>query len=229
VPNSALTDARIKAAHTALGMALVGNAAMPLDPWWGDVHMREEAYFHSQPLASTSATLNFFTAANSEHVTNWPQPGYIPGNHGMWATSLMFTICGGYQPDGTAEADGEPYQTDTDPLLAAADMVQLINHARVIMQVGTRVVVDRKGLQHFPSGGGAEFQGVHTNTTTTTVNSFGLVKNGQANRNNRFLFTPPVAIYPNDQVKLSVRWPFSRTLKDTYTITAELVGGVVSK
>lgn len=227
MPATAISPA-IDAAFKAYGNGLVGNAPMPLSPWWPNINARTESYFHRLDVANTTSTLTFFQGSYSDFVTNLPQPGYIPGDHAMWATGLAFTLQRAYNVAGTAQAGGEPFQTDTDPSLVAADMQALIDHGLVEMRIGTVTILRRFGLFHFPSGGGLSGFASSTNTTTTTVNHGIFATNGNPDQDNKHRFTPPQAIYPNDQIVVTVRWPFTRTLTASYVLQADLEGLVVS-
>lgn len=222
-------SARVMEGFNALGNGLVGNGPMPLPTFWKDLHMRSESYFNRLNITNCNQTLTFFQSSYSDYVTNLPQPGYIPGDHAMWLTSLAFTIQRGYQVDGTAEADGEPFQTDTDPSTVAADMQAIIENGLVELKIGSVIVARRFGLHHFPAGGGVNAAvSVANNTAAPTINHIAMTTNGAPSQQNKHRFTPPQSIFPNDQILLTVKWPFSRTLKDNYVIQADIEGGVVS-
>lgn len=216
---------RLDKAFKALGLGIVGDAALPLGPYWEDVLMRRERFYHRQDISTTANGLTFFNAAKTRNVSNLPQPGFI-GEAGMWAINLCFAIQPGYQVGGTAEVDGEAHQTDVDPSVVIADMQAIYNSGFVKLKIAGQTVVDIHGLYNFPAGGGLTGFGAVA-STAAAIHTF-VGTNGAPMVSNKFQFTPPHPIYPDDQIELTVEWPFSRTLKDAYVIEAALEGVVVS-
>lgn len=221
-------------AFLTVGMGLVGDAMLPLngaDYWMQkNVKFSRHQFWHAQSISATVAnqSVSFFNAAPDFVSAFYTGPNTIVGGQSaFWLCHPTVEIISGYQPGGTAEADGEPFQTDVDPATVVADLHALYKFGQLRMKIGSKWDKRYRGLHHFPPGAGLDGFGFGSNTNTTTINQLAVANNGSPNNANKAAMTPPLEIYPDDAVEITLQWPFARTLKDAYTVVVTLEGVLV--
>lgn len=232
MPVESLTNAKLRECFTTVGMGIVGDSAMPLNhvDYWKGTRFQRHQYWHHKAIGTAivanQETLFFAVAPDGVQASYTNPKTIVGGQSGFWMCHLSVDIKPQYQPDGTAETDGEPYQVDADPPTVAADIAALLRFGQLRVRVN-KFEKTYTGLHNFPPGGGPVVEGNIGNTTATTLTGLVNVNNGQQNTANKFPFTPPWEIFPDDPVEVAIRWPFSRTLKDTYTLSVVLEGVLV--
>lgn len=222
---------QIADAARAVGLALAGADRFPTFGDWAGVFFSKKVYYHRVNVASGAQqlSLNFFNAQFQKYVTNLPQPGYLPGDTVGFLIKPSFYIEQGATLTAV-DANSQPWQTDTDPSTFVNDQNYLINNGLVNLQVGQRKVIDNVyGVRHFPSGTGYQIEGIATNSNTTTVNQAIRVNNGLTVKSNGWEVVPAFPILPNDQITLTVEYPWSYTFSQTFNVVAELECLVVQK
>lgn len=230
MPRNSIRTAKVRDIALAMCAGLVGDLALPLltDSKWDGVFFQTHSFFHRVSLATlTTGETLFFQASPTPHVSNVVNPRTIVGGESVFlCTGIAVDIQPQYQPDGTAEVDGEPYQVDADPATVAADFAAILRHGLLRVRINKNERVYH-GLHQFPFGGGPFIQGNHNNTTATTLSSAMVANNGTPDRNNRFSFATPWPIFPDDPVEVALRWSVARALKDAYSFGVYLDGVLV--
>lgn len=230
MPRNSIRTKKIIDASLAMCAGLVGDLALPLltDAKWDGVFFQRHQFYHRVSLATlTTGETKFFHVAASNGVSNVVNPRTIVGGESVFLmTHLMVDVQPQYQPDGTAEADGEPYQADADPATVAADIAAILRHGTLRIRVNKNER-EYQGLHNFPFGGGPFLQGNHNNTTATTLSTLAVVNNGNPDQNNRFAFSTPWPIFPDDPVEVALRWSVARALKDAFTFAVYLDGVLI--
>lgn len=229
------SNANLTEAFRTVGMGLVGDAMLPLnsaDYWMNkNVKFSRHQYWHARAIGTAITAGNpvtFFNVAPDGVSAYYTNPKtIIGGQSAFWLCHPTVEIIPGYQPGGTEEADGEPFQTDVDPATVAADLHALYRFGQLRMKIGNKWDKVFRGLHHFPPGAGLDGWGFGSNTNTTTINQLVVSNNGSPNNANKAALTPPLEIFPDDAVEVAIQWPFARTLKDAYTLCVTLEGVLV--
>lgn len=225
MPKQSLKTAGIVAAHNQIGLGITGDGVLPLSPWWDGVNFQRHQFFHAKSFTATATAESvFFNATPDGVVTNVTNPKTIVGGESaFWMNHLMVDIQPGYTADGTATATTEPGAATVNPMTMVNDYNALLRHGILRIKVGKLERIYR-GLHNFPFGGGVSADVALENTNSTVVNTIANLNNGVPLNSNKFCFTPPWAIYPDDAVEVAIRWPFARNLVAGVTICVYLEG-----
>jgi hypothetical protein len=199
-----------QSAFNTLGLGLTGGGTLPLSPWWPGIFFRRAQYWHRVDVPNGAQVLTFFNAQRQDFVTNLPSPGTIPGDTGMWVSSLRFQLTRGWNVAGTSGAAGQQYATTADPWSALNEAQQVLQQAQVELSIGPRQFEPIHGLDTLPAGAGINVDGIAGSIAATHMASN--FSNGVPFAANAFAFTPPHPIYPNDNIVLRVRWPAGLTI-----------------
>ena len=194
-----------------------------------DLLIRRKAYSHKLDFATTASELQFFNQNNQNHVTNWPSQAGLPANHAFAVESIGFAFIGGRQVDGTAEADGLPYDTNGDASLDLAnELYQVIMNGRVEFSLGDNKILDELGIWQFPAGGGVQISGALLNQASGADAAVANVLNGVPHKGNQWMFSPILDITPQRLVELSLSWNFTQALTDAMVIQANMTGQLIT-
>ena len=193
-------------------------------------NVRTHAFWHRRdvPVVVKGEDILFFNETQSTFGSNWK--GSLPSGEAFVLQALRIDVRGGYQVDGTAEANSEPYDDNGGNAAgAAADIAAMINDGVVSMRVNDREIVQNVfGLYNFPKGGGPVVGGAGLATTaTTTTTSAAHVNNGEAHNGNAWLIQPQpggLVIAPKEDIDLRIKFSFARTLTDALVISAQMFG-----
>lgn len=229
MPKTSIKTALVTAAHNSVGLGITGNGILPMSPWWDGVSFGKADLWSRENIATAvvpGTKVAFFTRPKAARVTNVSGPTIVPGESAFWLQHLRFQVNQAHQTDGTAVSQGEPAQTGAsagNSGLVLGDILTLLEHSIVRLKVG-KVERTFAGMSSFPWGGGGFFNGALSNTTATTIVQAFRANNGNPDSANKYAFTPPIAIYPDDAVELDVELTCTRTLTTIMSITASLEG-----
>ncbi len=228
MPKTSIKTALVTAAHNSVGLGIAGNGILPMSPWWDGVNFQKHDFWHrvDVPAAITPGLrASFFNVARAARVTNANSgTNIVAGESAFWLQHLKFSIDHGATVAGVATATGLGFSaTAIDPFQLAADIAAALKNCIVRLKVG-KVERTWVGMTQFPWGGGPIFGGTGAVVATAT-GGIATLNNGIADASNKYAFTPPWAIYPDDAVELDVEFTQTRTnVVGGFVLTAALEG-----
>lgn len=227
MPKTSIKTALVTAAHNSVGLGIAGNGILPMSPWWDGVNFQKHDFWHRvnvPAIVTPGSRATFFNVARAARITNANSgTNIVAGESAFWLQHLKFSVDQGAQVDGAAVATGVGFSaTAVDPFQVAADIAALIKNCIVRLKVG-KVERTWVGMQQFPAGGGPVL-GATGAIVATATGGVAIANNGVADASNKYAFTPPWAIYPDDAVELDVEFTQNRTNAGILVVTASLEG-----
>jgi hypothetical protein len=196
------------------GMAFVLEREVAnMKPYRADTFNVPFNYFHAKqlPAAGLTQRISFFdgsvnNAGNPIMQTNWPGPNGLPSNTGFALKRISANII----PIFNCEANPPAYASTAaamhptnSPLVNALQLKRFYESAFWEFLVNNRLIASGLGLTDLPVPGAARVQGVHSNTTATTLASSLDTTNGGAAEDSS-IYDVPLAIFPGDRVEFRV-------------------------
>lgn len=196
-------------------------------PGDGNILTRAYSLWHRISLAAAGVTQQtFFNENKSPDVTNLEQANILPANYVFVMDGMSFNFIPGFDRTGSRVAavsaaslnySGTAVGTDaTAPVWKWAEKTrELLSQGQVVMTIGDREMINRHGLDAFPSGRGLVASMTVSNSlaAATTASASAsltqamlLMSNGAPVAGNVYRFSSPIAIPAGQNFGVRVNW-----------------------
>ncbi len=191
-------------------------------------NVRPATYFHSTDVAVGGFTSRtFFSASESEYITNWPGASGLPEEHALWVTHFGFNVIHGHSTDYTAEAGADLGLASVLPILQAEDVRGMMQLGRVVGTIGSRTFIDGQGMENYPLGIGAAMTSCTSEIAAVYHQSIAYT-NGIPALANKYGLRYPIAALPGKTLRVRVTNDVAIAVAAPVILVCQIEGILVS-
>lgn len=183
------------------------------------VQARPRDFIHRFNMADL-ADIELFTGDKKFGRMSLPKAQQLQDGQAFLLEACGFRILQGYDVDGTAIPNAEPFSASShNAAIVAADKTAAIEWGFANLTINDESFLDEAPLDTLPIGGGPSGGVGLYNSNTAQMGAAGYVSNGVPS--NLAMNRSPVTrvIWAGDPIAGKIRWPMSRTL--TYALVGE--------